>query len=433
MKSHFLALGIPAVALLEYVQPSLPNAMVWLIITGVVALVGRPEQTLVVTALLALIGTKPFFSIPLASAASIVLAFGWLLRSLRTNGMSRRLSLRLLLTLVATTGVFLSVWTGWPADDAGQFIAGQWLTLMLLLASCTIAASLCRWRDVQVRTILSAVLLILGATIVAAASGLRAASDYATDRQLESLLGGSNYIAAIAAFAGMTLLCISSTAVSKKTASFAWFGVLLAAALAIQIASRGATLSLAAGLIAYMLLGMRDRSGWQRTSGMLALAVLMLVFTSSAGQLLRERVIQEADDNGRAELWQGAADAFLSSPIVGVGAGGMPQLYAAAGQSTALYPHNLILSSLAQFGILFGPLVLASFMPTLRTLRRSPLTPALATALIIGLVEPSIEALSFGSLFIAVLLAAESGIGIVPETARRSDGADQLSLRLSSS
>lgn len=309
--------------------------------------------------------------------------------------------------VILCLGTICSIVLRAPAEDVGWFLAGQWIALILLLGSSGAACRVSRWNPThraELALILGVVVVITG---VSGAAELRLDSDFADGRQLESLLGGSNYIAALAVLAALAMLCIVQSLGSIAKVA-AWGAVLSAGLLSVTLASRGATTGLALGILAFMFTTDHAGTSRRRTAAVLATIALASILASSAGALLRERLVDGADGNGRTELWRSAASAFMESPVIGIGPGGMPGFFADDGYPVALYAHNIVLSALAQFGMPLGILVLFALAPRSNALRKNLMTPALLAALLAAMVEPSIEGLGYGALYLSVLAVASS-------------------------
>lgn len=401
----FIVLVVTTIVL--FVHPLLVASVVWLTLALVVALTGRPERTLVVAILLTLVAPRPLFGVPIALVAPPLLCFCWGVRTTYYSGRSRSGSPRTRAGALALAGIVTCLLLNPPNGKMEWFLTGQWCALILLLVACGLASRASHWRLDQMRELGIAFGVVAFCSVAAAVAGLRVQLTFAQDRQLESLLGGSNYVAALAVLAALAMLSVARDG-GRVAAAVAWAAAVAAAILSVAVASRGATASLAVGLLVFMQSGTQSGAGRRRVIGAVVILSLFVVLASSAGELLRERVDAGTGTNGRTELWRAAAATFGRFPLTGVGPGGLPAAFRDEGIRGALYAHNIALSALAQFGAIVGTLVLIAFSPRLPVLRHSHLAPALAAAVLTGFVEPSIEVLGYGALYLSILVMADA-------------------------
>jgi O-antigen ligase len=143
--------------------------------------------------------------------------------------------------------------------------------------------------------------------------------------------------------------------------------------------SRGPFIGLVLGLV--VLWGLLARG--ERTAGRRPLLVgAVILAVAFASQLVPGAALERAasllvggvagqDANGRAELWAQAWQIFLERPWLGVGTGGF-----AAAAPGDVYPHNLLLETAAEWGLVglvaLGGILMIGVAQIVRAVRRPP-------------------------------------------------------------
>ena len=129
--------------------------------------------------------------------------------------------------------------------------------------------------------------------------------------------------------------------------------------------SRGPALGLVLGLLTLLVLLLREREARRR---ILLVFVGGLLGASLVAQLVPGQNVSrslsfltgnshDASSNGRTALWHLAWRTFADHPLFGVGTGGYHGV-----DPNNLYPHNLILETLAELGLIGGILVVATIV-----------------------------------------------------------------------
>ena len=139
--------------------------------------------------------------------------------------------------------------------------------------------------------------------------------------------------------------------------------------------SRGPVLGLAAGLVLFIALTLKERESRRRLVLLVlgafaaAVAIPQLVPGGTAGRafsiLLGKSEDGESFSNGRLHLWGQAWRAFRDHPLFGIGTGGFGAI-----NPIELYPHNILLETAAELGVLGLLLVLTLLVFTIRVLYR---------------------------------------------------------------
>ncbi len=214
--------------------------------------------------------------------------------------------------------------------------------------------------------------------------------------------------------------------------------------------SRGPVLAFAFGLMTLVGLAAASPQVRRRLIGvagvmLIAVAVVPLVVPASSVSRALSTILGTStglSSNGRAELWAAALAAFSRHPLVGVGWGGF-----AAISPSELYPHNLLLESAVELGVLglasvvgiIGGMIgrmVAAWRAALGTeklefaLLISLLMTSIVNALISGAIQDNSEVWLWGGLGIAastrLVRDVPSGLPAWRErlpTGLRSDGA----------
>jgi O-antigen ligase len=129
--------------------------------------------------------------------------------------------------------------------------------------------------------------------------------------------------------------------------------------------SRGPTVGLIVGLALLLGLTLRDRDARRRVLLVFAggIAGAFLVSQLVPGQNVSRALsfltgnAQDASSNGRTGLWHAAWHAFAGHPLWGIGTGSFGSI-----DPVNLYPHNLVLETLAEQGIVGGLLVVGTIV-----------------------------------------------------------------------
>jgi O-antigen ligase len=182
---------------------------------------------------------------------------------------------------------------------------------------------------------------------------------------------------------------------SRRSATTRLWAIAAFPALAIAVVasgSRGPVVGLTFGLLVLLALTATHRRARLRllvVAGAALASVIAVIQTVPSSTLSRslEVIVASGSDlssNGRAQLWSAAWEAFVQHPLVGIGTGAFADL-----RGDELYPHNFLLETASELGIL-GVLAAAAFVAwTLVRLARAwraardedRLTTAIVTAL----------------------------------------------------
>jgi O-antigen ligase len=154
---------------------------------------------------------------------------------------------------------------------------------------------------------------------------------------------------------------------SRRSATTRLWAIAAFPALAIAVVasgSRGPVVGLAFGLLVLLALtatNPRARLRLLVVAGAALGSVVAVIQTVPSSTLSRslEVIVASGSDlssNGRAQLWSAAWDGFVHNPLLGIGTGGFADL-----RGDELYPHNFLLESAVELGIV-GVLAVAALV-----------------------------------------------------------------------
>jgi len=220
----------------------------------------------------------------------------------------------------------------------------------------------------------------------------------ASTRSVSSVFGASNYVAALLTVA--TVACVHR-AVSGRSV---WLNASIAIAcvgLALPQASRTSSIVLA--VILLVLLSRKVAFG---KSLFVAITVLVLspIFLSQLPVMARFQTdsLSTTDLNGRVALWHFAIGQIESHGLLGIGPGNLTAALQSAGVSV-FYVHDIWLSWIAQYGI-FSILLFVVILRPITHRARDDYTAYLAvTLLLISTLEPAVETLMIGIIYVCLL------------------------------
>lgn len=152
------------------------------------------------------------------------------------------------------------------------------------------------------------------------------------------------------AYLSAAVLVVGSAGLGERILPFAVAipGIVLGGVALVTIGSRGPIVGAACGILTWVLLRGLGVLGRRTIMALMAVGVAALVGLSRASDTALSRFSFE--DSARAELWATARNAFLDSPIIGLGWGDFSTVSVLAW--TQKYPHNIFLEVAAELGVL---------------------------------------------------------------------------------
>lgn len=310
---------------------------------------------------------------------------------LHKRGVSESVVLRLASAVAVLALDIFWVLVSPPATRQGSFVAYEEAILMAGAAVTCLAA---RRTEGMRGPAHSIVIVAVAASISSLTKVAGAGKAYYLTRQITSVYGGSNYVAALCAVAATLLL---HSLLRRTLPRVMWVFFLLLFATPIILASRTEFIVSATAVILLVLANLRRRLGLALVAAGAA-GALVLTF---GNELITRLEVQDLGTSGRTTLWSHAFSAFRDHLLLGVGPGHLADSYLVAG-TVAYYPHNLILAGFAQYGILVGTLFVVALVPAASLNLRSAYGWATWVIVIISLVEPAIDTLRLGLVGIAV-------------------------------
>lgn len=276
--------------------------------------------------------------------------------------------LRVAVSLPVVASAALLVWmairlgSAMGTDFGGQkvqlFVAGN---LMFLVAGIFVG-----WRRVHTTVFLGVTMAVAlaGALVLLVQLATGSAETVLPDRYAVSPEDDPIGLSRESAYG---ILIAAYFVLSSRWTSLRLFGAAALPALAIALiagGSRGPVVGLAVGLAVFLALGSADRTTRRR---LLLLAVAAAAAVIVVPQVLPNSTISRSFEvvtdsgtavtaNGRIELWERAYDALATHPLQGLGTGGFARL-----EPLLLYPHNLLLETWAELGLV-GFLLLVAFL-----------------------------------------------------------------------
>ena len=167
-------------------------------------------------------------------------------------------------------------------------------------------------------------------------------------------------------------LALSSS--SRRSSLLGYAALPLLGTALLASGSRGPLVALLVALVVLVALTLRDprtRSRLLRVSAAVVLAVIVVSAIVPGSAIHRSASFLFGDasglsSNGRTQLWSEALRLFYSHPWAGVGTGGF-----AIYEPVYRYPHNIVLESAAEFGLLGATIMIAFLVLALRTAFRA--------------------------------------------------------------
>ena len=166
---------------------------------------------------------------------------------------------------------------------------------------------------------------------------------------------------------GLLAVATLGLALRQRGSATALVAVVTAAALVVLSGSRGALVATILGMLALSWAGGRVRRLVGVLLGALVLSWILLELTDLGPrvvEMFQERVLRlswaERYDSGRADLYRRAWALGLDAPVLGIGAGGFPVL------GHHVYPHNLVLETFCEGGLIGHVLLAGVLGPALR-------------------------------------------------------------------
>jgi len=311
-----------------------------------VALAGLP------TLGIALLGSNPLPDRAVFVSLTAWLALGLALAAVR--GETAKIESRLLRISVGATAVLAVLLLArlQPGEYAGakvQLFLAQ--NVLLLLAGVLIARNAARF-DMYLTLALglavaSAVLLVqqfLSGTAEDLYSGR-----FTNSVDINPILAGRQAATGILIAVSFVLAARANWLRTVALAALPLLGISLLAA-----GSRGPVLALVVGLLVLVSLSLADKRVRARlltvaAAASVAVAIVPLLVPGEAIERSTSFLIgsqEGVSSNGRLELWGRAVDAFLEQPLLGLGTGGFAEL-----EPVFQYPHNILLESAAELGV----------------------------------------------------------------------------------
>jgi O-antigen ligase len=314
--------------------------------------------------LIALLGRNPFPNGAIAKATFVWIALALVVTLVRGDDTLR---LRQMMTAPVLLTVATVAWmvarlpasadTAYGSFKLQLFVAEN---LTLLVAGVVVGRSR---RDFRLFLLLTLAMSALAAVVLA-----RGLATGQTDAIMTGRLAlSSDYNPII--FGRDAARAITIAVLLLLVARVAWLRLVALASLPLLAVSftasgsRGPALGLVVGLVALLALTLREPASRRR--------VLAVFAGGAAGALLISRLVpsenvsrslsflvgnsSDAYSNGRTELWDLAWQSFASHPLAGLGTGGFGDV-----DPNNLYPHNLLLETAAELGIVGLVLVAAT-------------------------------------------------------------------------
>ncbi len=250
-------------------------------------------------------------------------------------------------------------------------------------------------------------------------------------------LGVTNTIASLIALTLPTTLALFT---SRSSTRARWLGAVsapLQIVALISTASRGGISSIVCGLALALLLGTGRRRGlWIGVVAVLGLLLMFWIAALLTPWALGERyalyfsfpVLAEYIGR-RIELLESAWNAFAQAPVLGIGIGNFGAYDHALGTGAGSEPHNLVLGTLAEEGIIAGLCLLVTLCHVgsvlIRSARRDgdwlnlAILWAFLSTLINAMVEPTFWAPQLAFLFWPLMGVFTAGQESVPKEAHR--------------
>jgi O-antigen ligase len=331
-------------------------------------------------------------ALPCPLVVVAVAGFGSVCYVLRTDGWTRVAWLRcfgcaLVLSVLAWR------WIGArPSTREGRFVVYEQLVIFLCIVTLSLLG-----KDRTHKAPRLSVASIAAIGSVASVSALYLVRhnivQFEANRQIVSVFGGSNYVAALAAAAAIALFHVVH---AHPTGVVRWIIIGLLFATPIVMASRTSTAVMLLLAAVLLIQNRRRRRGF---SSAISAGLLVVLASVLGGALLRRlgttAIASSASD--RFFLWRMAWTTALHAPFLGIGPGRLADLYLESGQ-IAYYAHNLFLSLFAQYGFLVGIVAVLVLLPPRSLTFATPLSAAAVTLGLISLLEPSVDTLRLGLL-----------------------------------
>ncbi|PWC07587.1 hypothetical protein DF223_06015 [Mycetocola zhujimingii] len=378
-------------------MPSLAStglfASVWVLCLGLVALFfslrGRND-----TAIALLIVSTSYSQVPLGPINGTIFVLGaaivgsslWNL----TRGGGPKLEPKSLLAYAGGICTLIVSVVNPPATAAGQFVA---LEVTVVLFAAGLILGMPKSPFVARRSESLALQAIIGLAIFASMAAyyeIQSSESFILDRQLSSVFGGSNYVAALAAVAVVILL---SLLVSNKLRFVT--AIVCVAPLLLLISSatsRTSTLVLVAVSAAVLF---RSKPSKRLLYGLSAIVVIAVSW-----EMLFSGVIQRLNSGpletllaDRILIWGETWRVFAQSPIFGTLPGHLADELSVNGLTN--YSHNIVLSILAQGGLL-GAIFIAAITPWKAFRISAPAGAAFVVLMLVSLFEPVVETQRLG-------------------------------------
>jgi hypothetical protein len=370
------------------------------VVACLAATAGRNGLVLFCVGLSVTIGTTRIGEVPLSLILILGIAVGTLGRSL-----GKRKVVEVYWPLLGVACFVAAYAVVRPAATTAGAVAAYGLVILpagLVVLRMSLAAG--RAERSEMAWLAAGFALAVGAGLIQAYGTVT--SDYASYtrvRVFESVIGSSNYAAALAVIPGLLLLALGLRPPKRSPLLVVLSAPFLVAPL--LLASRGAVVAMACGAVVLTL-----RPGSSRSAGRLVRIGVALVAALAVAVIAARQgwyVWQRFDSGsiggdylaGRSRLWEFTLSEIESHPVGGLGPGRLADaLMAYYGKA---YAHQFYLGALAQLGLLVGSAYLWVIRPQpIRTW--SPALPAIVAIAVNSAVEPVLSTPTGAVLFVGL-------------------------------
>jgi hypothetical protein len=355
------------------------------------------------------LGPAPLTSVYITSCAYLLV-----LRSVRLRevpGQPLRAALALLLLGVVTCGLLAFP----PRTVEGSFVGAE--TLVILAAVAFVAAIPRHSFPSGRRTVEAALVgLALAGGVSALLNARDAGVEFASSRQLESLIGGSNYAAVLVATAGVLVVGLWRERVLSGAVAVLLSGFFVYVPVALGSRTASAVMLMLCFLVLVGRKAPRLPLFWTA-----AIAGTVAVAAWQASDLIRMRIDDHSLSTSFAErrlLWSRTADLAADHWFLGAGAGRVADELRSTAETW--YPHNFVLSWIAQFGLPLGLVLILVVVPLAALRLRTSATTAYVALVACSLLEPALDTHRLGLVAVALSVVAVHSAAPPPPPEARS-------------
>ena len=388
-----------ATGLLGVFDPTALELTLALSTLGLLTSLGRnhPEPALFFICMTALTVASPLGPIVAVVACSVAL-LSWILIRLALGRLKPARPRRALVGLALLIGFSVDFALRTPATTPGQFVAFESFSVIGIATLVSLLPTLGRRAEAWVTCGVATVGAVASLSVLIAVEQNTLVFD--KTRQVSSLFGGSNYVAAAAGLSACLLVSwavgTDRTPLSRVVAAV---GAPFFIAVIVVMASRPSTIALGAALL---LIAARA-SGVARVILVTSVGLFGLAATSSGVTSILQTRLQADFTNELADrqfLWSVGWSRFLDSPLFGGGLAINADRFSSVGLT--YYVHNAPIEWLSRLGAIGGIVAYLFILTPTTLISTSRMSSAMAFALIVGLFEPSIETLRIGTLIVVI-------------------------------